>query len=431
MRAVHSWFRANHDMISNAASLVGTTAVTSGLGFVYWWAAARLFPAAEVGFASAAVSAMMLLGVVGVVGLGTLLISELPRLPPREAGALLSASLLLALGVSFVLGWAFALGAPSLAPGFGPLARSLWGELLFALGVSVTAVTLVLDLALIGLLRGGLQLWRNASFAVVKLLLLLLVGLQPGGGGLAIYATWLAGNALSLCLLAFLTAKRGHAFLSWPKWTRLGGLTQDALKHHGLNLATQAPGFIFPVLVVVLLSAEANASFYAAWMIVSFVHMVPTHLSTVLHAVGTQSPAALAQKLGFSLRLSLLISALASVTLLIVAPIMLHLFGPDYTQAQGCLRLLALGALPTIVKAHYVTLSRLRGFIGSAALYAAAGGLLELSFAAAGALLGGLAGLGAGITLALVFEAIFMAPPVYRALRPRTAQASQQLASTP
>src|SRR5512132_1838824 len=66
-------------LLANAGSMIGTTAVTSGLGVVYWWFAAHQFSPEAVGFASAAVSAMMMLTSIGIVGLGTLLIGELPR----------------------------------------------------------------------------------------------------------------------------------------------------------------------------------------------------------------------------------------------------------------------------------------------------------------------------------------------------------------
>src|SRR5438477_1906238 len=98
-------------MLNNAVSLAGTTAVTSGLGFVYWWFAARHFPAEVVGLASALVSAMMLLGNLCILGLGTLLISELSRQPGREA-SLISGALLLVGGVGGCIGLLFAVVAP-------------------------------------------------------------------------------------------------------------------------------------------------------------------------------------------------------------------------------------------------------------------------------------------------------------------------------
>ena len=86
------------------------------LGFVYWAAAARLFSQQAVGYGAAAISAMTLLGTIGMLGMGTLLIGELPRRTAR-AGLVSAALLTCGLG-SLVLALAFRrLGAP-LQPAF-------------------------------------------------------------------------------------------------------------------------------------------------------------------------------------------------------------------------------------------------------------------------------------------------------------------------
>src|SRR5262249_55428525 len=69
----------NRDLLRNAGSLAATTGLTSAFGFGYWIYAARVFPQEAVGYGSAAISAMTLLGTVGMFGLGTMLIGELPR----------------------------------------------------------------------------------------------------------------------------------------------------------------------------------------------------------------------------------------------------------------------------------------------------------------------------------------------------------------
>src|SRR4051794_13065486 len=169
-------------LLSNAGSLVGSIAVTSLLGFPYWWVAARAFPAAAVGFAAASVSAMTLLGTLGMLGLGTLLTAELPR-RARDRASLLATALTVAAGAGLVLGLVFALVAPGLL-GLDTFAGRPGAVLLFASGVALTAVTMVSDQAMIGLLRGGLQLRRNIIFALSKLLLLAIVAvaaLEAGG----------------------------------------------------------------------------------------------------------------------------------------------------------------------------------------------------------------------------------------------------------
>ena len=54
--------------------------MSNGLfGFVYWWVAARWFTPAAVGLASADISLITLLSLVAEIGLGTLLLGEIPR----------------------------------------------------------------------------------------------------------------------------------------------------------------------------------------------------------------------------------------------------------------------------------------------------------------------------------------------------------------
>ena len=74
-----TWVRRFGDVLGPSASLAGTTVVTSALGFAYWWAAARMAPIHEVGAATAVISAVTLLGTIGMFGFGTMLIAEAGR----------------------------------------------------------------------------------------------------------------------------------------------------------------------------------------------------------------------------------------------------------------------------------------------------------------------------------------------------------------
>src|SRR5580658_9894934 len=64
-------------LIRNAASLYGSTIVTSFLGFFYWFIAARMVSAQAVGIASAVQSAAQFISIFCVLGLSTFVISEL------------------------------------------------------------------------------------------------------------------------------------------------------------------------------------------------------------------------------------------------------------------------------------------------------------------------------------------------------------------
>jgi O-antigen/teichoic acid export membrane protein len=405
---------ASRDLLLNAGSMIGTTVITAGLGFVYWWLAARLFSQAAVGFASALIAAMGLLGSLGMLGLGTLLIAELPR-RPGQAASLLTTALLVAGAAAAMLGLLFVAFAPLASAEFAALSGDGGATLLFPAGVALTAVTLVLDQALIGLMRGALQLWRNALFAAIKLALLLPLGLWAAySGGLVIYATWAAGNLLSLAAIALLAPRAMRHVARWPKWSLLRELPGAALWHHALNLALQLPGLALPVLVTALLSAELNATFYMCWLTLHLVFAIPYTLTTVLFAAGSADPSAFAQKARLTLALSAALGATSCLVVWVGAPLILGIFGQTYA-AQGAwtFRIMALGVFPLIIKDHFVAVSRVSGTIPRTAVVAAAGSALELGMAAAGAYVGGLSGLALGFVLALCLEAVVMARPVY------------------
>lgn len=407
-------------MIVNAGSLVGTTAVTSGLGFAYWWFAARTFPPETVGFASAAISAMMLLGTVCILGLGTLLVGELPRHPGREV-ALISAALIVVGGLGGVIGILFACAAPFISSNLHVLGASVQVVALFATGVSLTAITLVLDQSLIGLFRGEVQLWRNTLFAVSKLAALWAASiLLAPVVGTTIYATWLIGNILSLAMMAgFAIARGGWSAKNYlPRWELLWKLGGAAMRHHVLNLILQVPALAFPVLVTIMLSVTVNAWFYVSWTISSFVTIVPFALTIVLFATNSAQPATLAHKTRMTLALSFGTCFLANCLLQFFSRQVLGLFGHAYAeQASWSLRILSLGAFPLIIKNHYVALCRIRNRMGRAILPLAACALFELGLAALGARLDALSGLSLGWLVALCIESLFMFFPVYRVTR--------------
>jgi len=419
---LYRWAKTNSIMLINAGSFIGATAVTSILGFAYWWVAAQWFPPKALGLGSATISAMTLLGTVCIAGLGTLLVGELPRQPGKE-GSLIGAALITVGGIGGCAGIVFAVVAPFVSTDLQPLRVSAQNIVLFAIGVSLTAITLVLDYALIGLLRGDLRFWRNTLFAVAKLAALFAASLRLSHiVGLTIYATWAVGNALSLIALAgFAVLKRGEfRGAYWPEWRLLRKLGPAALEHHMLNLTLQAPALILPLLVTVLLSATTNAWFYVSWMLASFVFVVPVALTTVLFATVSGQPTALAHKARLTLSLASVASILAVCVLLIDNKQVLGLFGHAYEeQAASSLRILSFGSFPIIIKHHYVTVCRVQGRMARATLLMIGGCLLELGGAALGAHLGGLPGLSLGWVAAVCVEAAFMSRTVYKAVRLR------------
>jgi O-antigen/teichoic acid export membrane protein len=410
-------------IIKNAGSLVGTQLVTSALGFMYWWLAARSFSAHAVGVASASISAMLLLGTIGVMGFGTLLMGMV-RQERDQAGNLIASAIVVVGLAGSLFGLLFVGFTSWISSDLEVWSANSWTIALFAFSVGLTSIVFVIDQALIGLLRGSVQLWRNSIFALAKLGALIAISLQLSSvSGVAIYATWTIGNLLSVLFLICYAIWIGARIFSYrPKISILRQVGFKALSHHSLNLALQAPGLALPVIVTILVSAQSNAYFYASWMIASFIFVGPIALATVLYAVGSTDTALLAGKFRFTLRLSLLIGLSACVVIWIVARQVLWIFGPEYAvQGTWCLRILSLAVFPIIIKNLFVALHRINQRILSATRLVIIGSFLELVLAAAGAKMGGMLGLSIGWLIAVTIEGLFMSPPVFQIINTKEA----------
>ena len=413
--AVMAAWRGHADLLSNAGSLVVSTGVASLLGVVYWMFATRFFSQRSVGYGSAAVSAMTLLGTIGMFGLGTLLIGELPRRSGARAGLVAAALLTCGLG-SLVLGAGFAVVAPRVSVNFAGMISTPGRAALFAAGVALTGVTLVFDQATIGLMRGRLQMGRNIAFAVAKVLALpaaaIIVHDQFGAG---ITLSWVTGMAVSLACVAARLRFAGTPVLPRPDWRVLRGLGKTAMAHNWLNLAMTMPFYLLPVLVTVIVSPSANAAFYIASMLTTFLFIVPAHLSTVLFALVAADPGVVAGKLRFALRVSFLIGIPGMAVLILGAHLALGLFGRGYTEATVPMWLITLGYPAAVPKSLYIAVCRAAGQIPRAAVVMTVCSSLEMAAAAAGGAAGGLYGLSLALLAVRYAEAAVTTPQVLRA----------------
>ena len=136
LAAIRGILRGNQDLLRNAGSLAATTGLTSVLGFAYWIYAARVFPTQAVGYGSAAISTTTLLGTIGMFGLGTMLIGELPRRESR--GPLMMAALIASFVGSLVLGLGFSIVALAFGSHFVEISGTLGRMLIFSFGVAIT-----------------------------------------------------------------------------------------------------------------------------------------------------------------------------------------------------------------------------------------------------------------------------------------------------
>lgn len=406
--------RHNQDLLRNAGSLIATTGITSVLGFAYWIYAARVFSTGAVGYASAAISTMILLGTIGMFGLDTLLIGELPRGGNR--GGLTMASCIAAFLVSFVLGVGFCLVSLAFGTHFVEVNGTIGRMAVFSFGVAITGATTVFDSATIGLMRGGIQLYRNAALSVAKMVALPVVAFVLNDRfGVGIMLSWVLGTVISLIPVAITIWRGGGRILHRPDWNSLWRLRKLAMAHNWLNLAMNIPLKLIPVLVALVVVPSANGAYYIATLVASFLTMVPYSLSQVLFAVASAAPERIPEKLRFVLRMSLVIGLPGGLVMGLSAHLILSAFGSSYAAlATGPLWILIIGYIPGIPNTVYIAVARAQGRFNQAAIFLTVFAALRMAALVAGAKVDGLYGLSYGMLGVTLVQALITTPAVLR-----------------
>ena len=320
------------------------------------------------------------------------------------------------------------------AAGWG-IANVLCGLCFVRIGVALTGATQVFDEGTIGLLRGGVQLWRNMAMSAIKLAVLPVLALfLHDAYGVGISLSLVIATAGSVIPAAVMLTRGGSPIYHRPDWQSLRRLFPVAVSHNWLNLATAIPPSLIPVIVPLAVGAAQNSVFYDVWMISSLLFMVPVHLGTVLFALASASPEVMAEKLRFVLRISLLIGLPAMAVLAIAAHFALNLFGPGYAALGSVpLWLRILGYIPQMPRAQFVAVSRATNRVGRAAGLICLFALCEVASVYFGGKLGnryiggqqgGLYGLSLAYLGVLVMEGLITAPTVLRAAYAHTAAAT-------
>jgi O-antigen/teichoic acid export membrane protein len=403
--------------IGTTAGLVVAIMVTSATGFVFWWMAARMFPATAVGLAGAAVSSMLFLSQIAVLGLGTQLAGVLHR--ESRAASLAMTALLAAAGAGIVLALAFAVGTPLLSEDLSFLVAGPVPLVIFIAGVSLTTLASVLDQVLVSVFRNAYQLLRNVIFSFSRLAALALAAAVLAPTGIVIYGAWTVGVLASLLIVAVLVARGRQSQAVRPlMWRTLRHMARSAFSHHVLDLSRSSSVWLLPLLVTVVLSPELNAAFYVALLLANFVAVVGKSATFTLYIVGARAPHELWRHLRLTLGIALLTSVIGTIFLTLVGAALLRTFGSGYDEAYPAVAILTVSCIPLAVKDHWIAIRRVQGTVATAAAIGVFLLAAELIASGLGAMRGGLLGLALARFGVLVVQAAFMTPLVYRSLFP-------------
>lgn len=348
-------------LYSNALFLLVASAFSALIGFAFWMIAARLYPEEVVGLASAMISAMGLAVSFSKLGLELGLIRFLKK-HSEDPKAIINTVFTVGLIASVAAALIFVAGLDLWSPALIFIRENPLYLCAFVFFCAVSSLLGFSDHSFIALRRSGFVVASGLIFGLLKVTLAL--ALASFLTSFSIFASWGIGLTAALIISVFIflpIAQRGYRFAITIKKKVLSDMLGYSFANYLSVLLWSVPGLIFPLMVVNLLGAEANAYFYIGWAVSNVIVIIPTSVTTSLFAEGSFDEAQLKTHIIRSLKMIFLLLVPAVLAVLLLADKLLWLFGTQYSSsATELVRIMTLAVLPLAVNIIYLNIKRVQ-----------------------------------------------------------------------
>lgn len=363
-------------LVRNSLYLMTSTAVTAGLGYVFWILAAHVLPRAEIGIGGAVISLCSTVALLTYLGSYATLID---RLPANEHSPKWSTTLIrICVPTALVTAVATAAAVPVLLAsqeyreffdGAGPVLLAVAGATAWTL-VSLFGATFI------AARRAGRYLAIQTLVSAAKLVLIIPLA-AVGAGAAGLVGAWATAAVLGVVAGAgWLVPRMGLGRPPGDRPSRRGPGTggvrprsPGAPRHRRRRVPATAAAsmrlflgqhltvvggavtpLVLPVLVVIRLGAVPNAYFYVTWMLGGIFFTVSPSVSRVLFAEGARARSDLRRPVVKALRVIAIMLVPAMIVMVAAGRFILGLFGASYAAAGYVLLvLLAVSAVPDAV----------------------------------------------------------------------------------
>jgi O-antigen/teichoic acid export membrane protein len=345
-------------LLTGSVALVLTAGVQAVSGALFWLIAARVDTQTDVGHATALFTSQLF--VAFVAGLGQpVAAARYAAGRTRDDHVLYAWGALATTIASVVISLAYLVvvsppAVDELLDWHGALGPSV-----FAFLCAGTALSLLLDVRLMTQRRWGLVLVRATLVGLARFLILAIpVDSDRAVWLLVVVALPTAVSGyLGHALLPRVTGDRHH-LSPLPATTR--AMVRYSLVNWASTLTYQAPTFAMPVIVLVHVDPDLNASFYVAWGVAALACYVPTAIGQALLAEGGRDGAHLRTQVRLAIVVAGGLMVVGAAAATVGRDLIVTLYGADYREAAEVLPRLVIAAIPWAVTSVYLTEARVR-----------------------------------------------------------------------
>jgi O-antigen/teichoic acid export membrane protein len=362
-RVARLWAGLRDPVYRGSYALVANTVGTSVIGAVYWAVAAHLYGPADLGRATALISALMLVATLSQLNLSSTLMRFLPQMGAISAGRLIKFCYLVTTLTALAGSVIFVTVMPRLSSEWHFVDDSAFFVVIFAVSVVVWEVFTLQDAALVGLQRAVAVPVENVIYSLAKLALLVVAAEVLGSTD--VLFSWIAPLILLIPVinwLIFYRCLKDRSQYDTGPPMRVRQLARFASVDYGGVICGQITGNVLPLLVISVLGPDAAGSFYIASLITTGVATVGANFSTGLLVEGTAAPERLAEITRGALKRCLIILGPATIVLVLGAHVILKVYGGSYiAQTAVLFQLLALSLIPFCIETVAYSLDRIAG----------------------------------------------------------------------
>jgi O-antigen/teichoic acid export membrane protein len=372
-------FVKNNPLVVNALNLILSSGVIAIFGFVFWTVVARSFRSQTVGLATTLLAMSNLISLLGLAGFDSVFMRFLSK--SKQRNDQINTGMVFSAATSAILAAVFCIATPLLSPKLSFVAHNGWYLLSFVVFTIFATWNILTNAAIVAYRRTSFIVIINIIFGAVKMVLPFII---RHGGPMTIFGfagiAQVINVALSVAALVYyfdyvpsLRIKFALLFETW----RFGITTYVA------NVLNLLPDSVLAIIVVDKLGASAAAYFYMAFTIAYFLYTIAFSGSQALLAEVSHDFDNISHYTWKAARTTSYLLIPATIVLIIASPLVLGLFGHDYSHgAASLLRILSLSSIAVMLYSLVGTIFKLthnlKGLLATTATNAIA--IVGLSF---------------------------------------------------
>ncbi len=350
----HEFKNLRSPLYRNSIYISLSSLTTALAGFVFWAVAARLYPAGDVGVASAVISALNLTFQLSMLGMNFALIRFYPEYRERAVGTALLITTIA--GLVFSTAYGLLMITSKSFSGLSPVAFLGTFVVFSVVGASYN----ILSTYAIARRKAEHSFIQSLLFSVRFIFLFILTSI----GVLGIISSFGLGLVLGL---AYALIFVGGVLLRLDR-EFLRDAFRFSLGNYVAGIANTAPNYLMPTLVLSMLGKEEAAYFYIAFAVGNLILFVPNAMNISFFVEGSHGLSNMKATLKRALALSYLYLLGALVFVWFFGGSLLRLFGSEYVNGLGLLKLMVIGGFFVVPVNFSITIlnieKRIREVVG-------------------------------------------------------------------